>query len=73
MKIIKQPHVDEIAEFVCDICGKPGVSILKFSFGYGSDFDLEYIDAHFCNDHGAKIRELLLERCPCLQIKEYLI
>ena len=71
MKIIKQPAAQEIAEYTCDVCGKPAVSDLKFDFGYGSDFDLQYIKADFCNEHGSELRELLLKRCPALQMKGY--
>lgn len=62
MKIIKRKLKPEISKTICDVCGKQAVSWFKITFGYGSEFDLEYIEGDFCNEHGKEFRSFLLEK-----------
>lgn len=66
MKIIIREATSEVSELVCNKCGKPAVCSLFFTFGYGSDHDLEEINGDFCNKHGS---ELMNDICKKYKLK----
>lgn len=70
MKIITREAVIERSKLVCDKCGKEAVSSLNFSFGYGSDYDLQEMVGDFCNKHGSELmREILKYKIKLKPIK----
>jgi hypothetical protein len=70
VKKILREAVSEVSESVCNKCGKPAVSSLIFTFGYGSDDDLEEIHGDFCNKHGSELRKEILKKYK-LEIEDY--
>ena len=71
MKTVKQKARQEHADFFCDVCAKPAISHFKFIFGYGSDFDLQYLEGDFCNGCGKSFRAYILRKFKNIKPKEY--
>lgn len=69
MKHIICAAVKEEAVFKCDDCNKPAVSHFEINFGYGSDFDLEFIEDDFCNDCSNEFRKYILKKYKKISVR----
>jgi hypothetical protein len=70
-KLIK-PGVQERAEYVCDVTGKPAVAELRLSFWYeGGEHDKQELHAHLSRETASQVLALLQTRFPSLTLKEW--
>ena len=68
MKKILVPGVREQAEFFCDVSGKPAVASLVLKFGYGSDHDMQMLDADLSGEVAEEILALIQAKFPQLKL-----
>ena len=68
MKKILVPEVKEQAEFVCDVSGKPAVASLVLKFGYGSDHDMQMLDADLSSEVAEELLALIQAKYPRLKL-----
>ena len=71
MKMILVPEVREQAEFLCDVSGKPAVARLVLRFGYGSDHDMQMLDADLSCEVAQEMLALLQAKYPQLKLVDY--
>ena len=71
MKKILVPEVKEQAEFVCDVSGKPAVASLVLKFGYGSDHDMQMLDADLSCEVAEEMLALFQAKYPQLKLVDY--
>lgn len=70
MKKIIKPAEREISETICDNCGKPAVSFLKFDGGYGSSWDLYGFNLDLCEHCGVLLLKTLETNYPSRKLEE---
>ena len=67
MKKIIVPQVQEQAEYICDVTGKPAVASLTMTFGYGSNHDGDVLEVDLCNEAANEVLALLQSKYPRFQ------
>ena len=58
----------EQAEFLCDVSGKPAVDSLVLKFGYGSDHDMQMLDADLSCEVAEEMLALIQAKYPLLKL-----
>jgi hypothetical protein len=64
MKKIITPAVREESELICDVNGKPAVTKLVMSFGYGSQRDMDLLAVDLCSEAAEDVLKLLQSKYP---------
>lgn len=70
MKKIVVPAVDEQAEYVCDVTGKPAYAKMVMTFGYGSERDLEVLEMDLSDQAAEEIIQFLKTKSPGISLRE---
>ncbi len=71
MKKILIPGVQEEAEYLCDVSGRPAVASLTLKFGYPSDHDGQMLKVDLGNEVANEVLALLQSRYPQLKLVDY--